>query len=179
MISFYLSKATGCGPRGLIHSPEHSSRQSQLSARRLKEIWDNNAAFLQRLDVQDAISDVGRQVLITSLYLKTSNEKCKLEDKANSATDRCAERHIATYRLQISHQSSNYIECGFCIARRAWVLARRQLCRSRTHRRLKMQHEWKIVWGQQQPRVHPDKEKTNRLGRDLILPRVFYIIKHR
>lgn len=104
VISFYLSNATGCGPHGLIHSPEHSSRQSQLSARRLKEIWDNNAAFLQRLDVQDPISDTGRQVLITSSYLKTSNEKCKLEDKANSATDRCAERRIATYRLQISHQ---------------------------------------------------------------------------
>lgn len=41
--------------------------------------------------MQDAITDAGRQVLIASSYLKTSNEKCKLEDKANSATDRRAE----------------------------------------------------------------------------------------
>lgn len=179
MISFYLSIATGCGPGGLIHSPEHSSRQSQLSARRLKEIQDNNAAFLQRLDMQDAISDAGRQFLITSSYLKTSNEKCKLGDKANSATDRWAERRVVKYRPQIGRQRRITSNVGFCATRRAWVLARWQLCRSRTHRRLKMQHEWKIAWGQQQPRVHSDQEKTDRLGCDLILPRAFYIIKRR
>lgn len=158
---------------------KHSSRQPQLSARRLKEIWDNNADFLQRLDVQDAISDAGGQVLITSSYLKTSNEKCKLEDKANSATDRWAEGRIAKYRPQNGRQRRITSNVGCCAARGAWVLARRQLCRSRTHRRLKMQHEWKIARGQQQPRVHSDKEKTDRLRCDLILPRAFYIIKRR